>query len=295
MNRDTADKFVCYADSTFLALDYDPAGGEDIGLRVKAPAGSQGVAAFGNVAVHGANAYVLNMASELEAPLVEDAFNHLNLDGTPYMWSLLWDWDMALDTVGSHGKYLRGTYVYDEDNPLKPEAWRGEEGWSDYRVLAEVRLDTNDAEANVYFRQSYRKDYFPGFEHYSCVLSYDGVHGALRLVKHWLQPFPNGWTRTTLSSSSPLSDFNPQVWHSVAITVKDLDPSTSFRNEIECDLYLNGQLLPQGHLYFLDDGTDPYKGYVLRGGRVGLAVGKRQGSDTGNQSASFDNVVVLEE
>jgi len=168
------------------------------------------------------------------------------------------------------------------------EAWRGEEGWTDYHVLADVRLGTDNAEANVYFRHGYNDDqYFPGFQYYTCILSYDGQQGMLRLVKHWLQPGLLGWIDTPLPHPPvTIPGFEPALWHLMEINVENVAETAA----IQCYLDNDGDDDPL--ITYTDTGAT--YGYAHMNGNVGLAVGRRLGS-AGNQTASFDNVIVLEE
>jgi hypothetical protein len=214
--------------------------------------------------------------------LFEDPMNHLNFDGMPYMWSRLWDWDVALDTVGSHGIYLTGTHTYDDEGQTeyRPEALRGEEGWTDYHVLADVRLDTDNAEANVYFRHRPRGG---GFDYYTCVLSYNAQNGqgelSLRKRVYWI-PYES------LLDTATKQYFDRMSWHLVEVNVRN----TAQGAEIQCYLD-NAGGAPD--ISYVDDGSNGTT--IIDNGRMGLAVGEKVGSVQEDEIVSFDNVLVLEE
>lgn len=224
----------------------------------------------------------------MRKPLIEDPFNHIDLDGTPYMWALLGEWEVAGPDSpdDGQGKYLRGKCRY---TTRPAEAWRGEEGWTNYRVLVDVRLDTENAEANIYFRHAFERTSYYGddFQYYTCVLTYEGqAQAKVQLWKHWVHDqMPGlGWRLDPLLPSPvSITGFDRELWHTVEVCVEEIAQGT----QIAC--YLDGELLTDPP--YIDDGTI---GSFLPCGRVGLAVGKKEASGQGNEVVAFDNVVVLE-
>jgi hypothetical protein len=291
MTRLSDGSFLCYANGAQLRFSDTSFSGGRVGLRVQT-----GSATFDNVAVHGANAF-LDLNTGFEEFLIDDRFHHINIGGTPYMWALLGNWEVAQETT--HGKYFKGK-SQSSDTPA--EAWRGEEGWVNYRVLADVRLESDNAEANVYVRHTHWSNPaispYHGFQYYRCVLSYNAQNGqgTLDLKKHWLWPYLSwphppyptpGWHDDSLGSIT-IPGFNRQSWHVVEVEVKDIEPGPGV--QIKC--YLDGSALPQ--ISVDDDGTVILYSSILYNGRVGLAAGKKENSPLGTESASFDNVFVLD-
>jgi hypothetical protein len=278
--------FLCYANAVQLPFSDAAYAGGLAGVRVET-----GNATFDDFKVFGANAF-LDQDTGVEKLLVDEQFQHINIGGTPYMWALLGNWEVAQETT--HGKYFKGTSSR-SDTPA--EAWRGEEGWVNYRVLADVRLDTDNAEANLYVRRNYiegwewvyHRYFFHGFHCYRCVLSYNGNGQAtldLRKRYLWLvpdDPTPVGWNDVSLRSVT-VAGFDRQLWHMLEVEVSDIQPGPGVR--IKC--YFDGSSIPQ--ISF--DDTAPV-GYTFYNGRVGLATGKKPGPG-GNATASFDNVFVLD-
>lgn len=223
----------------------------------------------------------------MRKPLIKDPFNHIDLDGTPYMWALLGEWEVAGPDSpdDGQGKYLRGKCRY---TTRPAEAWRGEEGWTNYHVLVDVRLDTDNAQANIYFRHRYVDPYYyrGDFEYYSWALSYEAPYQAkFQLWKHWVvDNLYGGWQYDSLLPSAVIiSPFDRQSWHLLEVRVRNIEQGV----EIEC--FLDGQLLIDPA--YIDSGAS---GDPLPSGRVGVAVQKNENSGAGDEIVSFDNVVVLD-
>ena len=185
----------------------------------------------------------------------EDNLDHLNLDGTPYMWGLLGKWDVVDDL--DHGKVLKGTYR----GPNEPRALRGESEWSHYRLEANMKIDAG-ADAGLVFRV------LPASGDYQCYICYlkDNGNGtgelgiAARYASIW-------WPLDDVDlAGSPANQ-----WKAVAVEVTNVYNSGWW---CQMKYYLNGAL----------QHTATVQNPLYPAGMIGLWV--RQGS------ASFDNVTV---
>lgn len=166
--------------------------------------------------VQGENVFLLDPIVGLEAPLIEDPFNHLNLDGTPFMWGLLGDWQMAL--ADGHGKVLKGTAG---SSIGFTEAFRGDPGWinkpgessyMNYFVQADVKLLSATAAAGLCLRVAYDE---AGHGDRFYELHLNGVQSELQLRRRvWVEGMPGHWDWERLGSWG-LS--NPTGWHTIAV------------------------------------------------------------------------------
>jgi len=258
--------YKCYAGETSVDFsdDLQTFTTGKVGLRVKAGTGATGKAAFGNVTVHGGNAWLRDAAAGLEAPLLEDGFDHRSLDGTPFMWSLLpGDWQLTTDPT--HGNVLKGTSP-NNDEPV--EAFYGDWSWAkydgvhkmDYFVQADVNVESSSGAAGVYVRVA-----DPSVDEGRVyLLEINRAEGKLKFLSHY-NPGP-GWSWNDLVTTAVA---NPSGWHTVAVEAVGYN--------FKC--YLDGTL----RLTFTPSPPFPY---YIPTGRVGLR--------TENGTATFDNVKVVD-
>jgi len=156
-----------------------------------------GIARFDNFSVHGANGFLLDASSGSEALLIEDQMDHLNLDGKPFMWGLLGDWQMVTN-VQNQGRVLKGTRGTFGD----AMAFRGERSWTDYFAQADVKLEPGAQAALCVRVQSVPtlSPYAPDYVRYQCYLS-RGDQARIGLEKYWYSS-GFGWHVTPLGEKS---------------------------------------------------------------------------------------------
>jgi len=269
MTRLDDGRFLCYVNGTHLEFNDTSYTGGMVGLRVES--GSE--ATFDNVQVFGGYGFLENGAYEV---LFSDPMDHLDLDGTPYMWALkgvkpsstLPAWEVV-NAGAAYGKVLRGTASGDPAFPT--EAVRGDRSWindedeyMNYRIQANVKLESTDAVAGLCLRV--RKDDNGGTNRLYILQLTGGAEPKLRLAaRRWHSSFPPHWEWDEL----PLGWValpNPTQWHTIAMEAVD--------NRFQC--YLDG--LP---CITTSDDHPPY-----HDGLVGLWVE--------TSAALFDNVLVLD-
>jgi hypothetical protein len=266
MTRLSDGSFLCYANGTQLKFSpTTPLPGGSVGLRVEA----LGSATFDNVTVHGPGAF-FNPNTAREDLLIDDAFHHVNIGGTPFMWGLRGDWAMVYDA--QRGIVLRGTA-----SGAASEAFRGDEGWinkpgetnyMNYRVEADIKLQSATDQAGLCLRVADPEGY-PGYGHRFYQLQLDGENGNLRFWDRYIYPSsPPQWAPEELGS---VTLPNPTQWHTIAVeAVGDQVMGTSFK------CYLDGDPTP-----CITATSSRYSD-----GLVGLWVESGQ--------ALFDNVTVLD-
>lgn len=115
---------------------------------------------------------IINYPQLLEAPALNDHFNGLNPDGTPFLWGLLGDWTIESD--GSHGNVFTAAW----DEALYPVAWCGNTIWQNYSIQAEIKLKTTSAKAGVLLR------ILPGAGHYKCYVDKTLARFGLTYVQY---------------------------------------------------------------------------------------------------------------
>ena len=98
----------------------------------------------------------INYPQALETPSLNDRFDDLNPDGTPFLWGLLGDW--AIESDGSHGIVFKGSYNYSPSTG----AWCGNTIWQNYRVQADIKLTDAATKAGVRLRDD------GAFGYYKC-------------------------------------------------------------------------------------------------------------------------------
>ena len=262
--------FLCYANGTQLKFNDAsyPAGG--IGFWCSAEA------TFDNVQVFGG--YGFMEESGTYEVLFADPMDHLDLDGTPYMWALLGEhptednqsaWEVV-NAGAAYGKVLKGTASGDNNHPT--EAFRGDRSWindqdeyMNYRIQANVKLESSNAEAGVCLRV--RKDESGGTDRLYILQLTGGPPSELKLLaRRWHAAFPPHWDWALLGY---MALPNPTQWHTIAMEAVD--------NGFQC--YLDGNPNP---VISASDST-PGRYYD---GLVGLWVQ--------TSAALFDNVVVLD-
>jgi hypothetical protein len=189
---------------------------------------------------------------------IEDSLDHLNLDGAPYTWGLAGKWETV--AIQDRGKILKGT----RRGGFGAKAFRGDAGWTDYRVQAAMKLEADGAYAGLCVRvQSAGGS--GDFGCYRCYVDHQSGGSAtwgfqvLRLV----QQFPAIWQWQNLGQAQSLSNFVRTNWHTLAVEARG--------NTFDC-------YLDSSHTTV----TDTSNWYPS--GAIGLRVTEG--------SASFDNVTV---
>ena len=96
----------------------------------------------------------INYPQLLEGPALNDRFNGLNPDGTPFLWGLFDKWNVVTD--GSHGNVFQGT----QDTASYPWVWCGNSIWQDYSIEADIKFASESTMAGVILRNKAYEGYY---------------------------------------------------------------------------------------------------------------------------------------